>query len=79
MLSQSAKHAFIITPSDTLLLPHITDWVWVGALGNLTVTMMSGEQVTFTAVPAGTRLDIRVGQVWAAGTTASNLLGLWDV
>jgi hypothetical protein len=48
--------------------------LYVGVAGNLSVVMSDGSAVTFTAVPAGTVLPIRVKQVTSSGTVASGLL-----
>ncbi len=44
--------------------------LYVGGTGDVTVTMESGNSVTFTAVPAGTFLPILVTHVTAATATA---------
>ena len=49
--------------------------IYVGGAGNITVTMLGGQSVTFTGVPAGAILPIRATHVTAA--TATALLGLW--
>lgn len=77
-MHDTSSHASVVTPSDTVLLAHTSSAIWVGGLGNLTITMMGGEVVTLTAVPAGTWLPLRVKQVWATGTTATLILALWD-
>lgn len=51
--------------------------VYVGTGGDLVVDMVSGAQVTFAAVPAGTLLPIQVSKVRTAGTTAAQLLLLY--
>jgi hypothetical protein len=40
------------------------------------VVTENGDTVTFTAVPVGTQLDIRVKQVKATGTTATYIVGM---
>lgn len=79
ILSDLAIHALPVTPSDTVLLSHISEGLWIGSVGDVTVTMMGREKVTFTAVPTGTWLPIRVTQIWSTGTTASNIINLWGV
>jgi len=74
----SSTHAAAVTPSDTLLLAFTTKGLWVGAVGDVVVTMFGGEKVKFTAVPAGTYLPICVSQVWSTSTTASLIIALWE-
>jgi len=37
----------------------------------------AGNTTTFTGVPAGTMLSIRVQQIKATGTTATSIVVLW--
>jgi hypothetical protein len=50
-LDSPAKHAAAITPSNTNDLAFATRAVYIGASGDLTVIMVGGETVTYTAVP----------------------------
>ncbi len=75
-LDAPATKAFDITPSDTADLAEIPRYVYVGSAGDLKVDMMDGGTVTFTAVPAGTLLPIRVTRVYLTGTTATGIVGL---
>lgn len=50
--------------------------LFVGAAGDVTVTMASGTVLTFANVPAGATLPVRVVSV-NNGTTASNMVALW--
>jgi hypothetical protein len=71
-----ATHGFAIVPSDTTVLSP-TRAIYVGGAGALAV-IMNGDTVavTFSAVPAGTYLDISVTKVMATNTTATLILGL---
>lgn len=51
--------------------------LYVGGAGDLAVITMGGDQVTFTAAPAGAFLPIQVTRVLSTGTTATNILALW--
>ena len=66
-----------LTPSDTVDLTNLTKALYVGGAGNLVAVSISGEVVTFTAVPAGTVLPIRVKRVNATGTTATAIVALY--
>lgn len=70
-----AYNAFEIEPSDTENFGIPTRAIYVGAPGNLKVTMVGGSLVTFANVPAGL-LPVEVSRVWETGTTASSLVGL---
>jgi hypothetical protein len=72
-----AQHAAAVVPSDSSTLAFVTKQLYVGAAGNVTVIMADGTSVTYTAVPAGSYLRIRVAQVKATGTTATNLVAEW--
>jgi len=72
-----ALHAFAITPDDNADLPAVTRSIYVGASGDLAVTMAgSGDAVTFRAVPAGTVLPVQVQRVHVTGTTAGDLVAM---
>ena len=68
-----APGAFAITPNDATRLYAVG--VYVGGEGDVAVEGEDGETVTFTLVPAGSLLPIRVNRVLATGTTATNLVG----
>ena len=75
----AARHAFAITPSDTIALASIPDRVYVGAAGAIVGrTMDSSVDVTFSAVPVGAVLPARFQYIRATGTTASALIGMAD-
>ena len=63
-----------LTPSDTADLPFVSRAIYVGAAGDLQVTLVSGQTVTFVAAHAGWH-PVRATRVWATGTTASWLVG----
>jgi len=71
--------AFAITAHDTNELANVTRAIWVGTTGNIKVVFAedtTAEAVTLNAVPVG-MYSWAVRQVYATGTTASNLLGLY--
>lgn len=69
-----ADTAASVTTSDTG--PNVFTRLYIGGAGNVAVVTEAGNTVTFTAVPVGTQLDIRVRQVLATGTTATNIVGM---
>lgn len=78
-LSQSAAtNALQITPNDSVDLPQATRAIYIGGSGTLTV-MFNGTNsiVTYPAVAAGSSLPISVRRVYASGTSATGLVGMW--
>lgn len=74
---QPASLAQAITKSDaTSYAP--TRGLYVGGTGDVAVTMAGdGGDVTFSSVPAGTILPIRVTRILSTGTTATSIVALW--
>lgn len=72
-----ARHAAAVTPHDTNELGYLPRMLYVGGAGDLRVTMANDADVTFTAVPAGTQLPLRVRRVFSTGTTATSVVALW--
>jgi hypothetical protein len=50
--------------------------LYVGGAGNIVATMYGGNTVTFSGVPAGTILPIRVATIGTA-TTATQIINLF--
>ncbi|MBD3787803.1 MAG: hypothetical protein IE922_12720 [Sphingomonadales bacterium] len=71
------SRAFAITPDDDSDLPFITRGIYLGAEGDLTVTLIDGDIVTFTGLAAGGIHGMRIRRVHATGTTAGSLLGVF--
>lgn len=71
-----AYHA-VACPNATLteFADHPTSALWIGGGGTVVVTMESGADITFAAVPTGTRLDLSVVALKAA-STATNVVAL---
>lgn len=76
-LTSPADNATAVTPSDSTDLAFNSRALYVGGAGNLVVTMAGGGDVTFTAVPAGSILPIRVNRVKATSTTATSIVNLY--
>ncbi|MCP8881907.1 hypothetical protein NIM87_00130 [Devosia sp. XJ19-1] len=74
-LTAPATRATAITPHDANDLAFVTRAIYVGGAGDLSVIMRAGDTVTFSDVPAGTLLPIRVSRVLAA-TSATDVVGL---
>lgn len=72
-----ATNAVAVTPDDATDLTVTSRALYVGGAGNVVVIMDGGQTVTFTGVPAGTILPIRVSRVKSTSTTATSILSLW--
>ncbi|MBV7407493.1 hypothetical protein [Maritimibacter sp. DP1N21-5] len=68
--------AFDIVPSDTEDLDRVPRAINVATSGRLRVTMGDGSIVTLTVV-AGMAFPLRPVRVWATGTTATQIVGLY--
>ena len=51
--------------------------LYVGVTGDVKVKTTAGNDVVFTGVPAGSFMPVQVKQVFATGTTATNIVALW--
>lgn len=65
-----------ITKSDTDDIP-LTRAVYVGGAGDLVAVDVDGTATTFSAVPAGTLLPIRVRRINSASTTATFMVAIY--
>ena len=76
-LTAPPEHGAAIVPDDAAGLGHVTRAIYVGGGGHLALRLLGGEAITLMNVPAGTLIPLRAAQVFAAGTTATALVGLW--
>jgi len=76
-LTSPADNATAVTPSDSTDLAYTSRALYIGGAGNLVVTMAGGGDITFSAVPAGSILPIRVTRVKATSTTATSIVNLY--
>lgn len=72
---QVPNRAVAVTPSDTTEV--FASAIYVGSGGNLSVITEGGDTVTFSNVPAGTTLVVRVVRIRATNTTATNIVRMW--
>lgn len=75
-LTSPPVHAASVTPDDNTDLPNVSRGVVIGGAGDLTVTMIGGDTVTFTLV-AGVTHPMRLARIHATGTTATNIVAVW--
>lgn len=74
-ISDPAKYAAAVTPSNTVDLSAPTRALFVGGFGDIVVDMLNGT-VTFKNVATGI-FPIQCTRVRATGTTATDLIALW--
>lgn len=68
---------FTIAKSDSSELSHTTRGIYVAASGSLRVLMTYGTDITFPTIAAGIFHELSVRKVFASGTTASGIIGLY--
>lgn len=76
-LTSPPENAHPIVPDDGADLPHVTRALYVGGAGDVAARLMGGREAVFRNLPAGSLIPIRINRVLAAGTTATDLVGLW--
>jgi len=76
-LDAPARCAASVTPEDAQDLPQFSRAIYIGTGGDVTVQMVEGMQATFSAVPGGSILPVRVRRVLSTGTTAAGIVALW--
>jgi hypothetical protein len=76
-LIEPANGAFVITPSDVNALERPTRGIYVGGAGDVTLEMVNGQIVTFVEMVAGIIHPISAIQVYATGTAATDILGVF--
>ena len=81
-----ASRAVLVVPSDTQEIPNPAAQnglgnygcvLYVGVAGNLRVTTVAGDDVTFENIQNGSFFPVQVKQVFSTGTTADNIIALW--
>ncbi len=75
--NMGVSDAAAITPDDDADIG-VTSAIYVGGTGNLKVTLRSGAAVTFVDIAAGSIVPLYATRVWATGTTATELLALYQ-
>ena len=75
--SNPAIGGITVTTSDTVDLSVVTRGLYVGVAGDVKVTMADDTVITFVGLAAGIEHAIAAKRVWATGTTATSILGLY--
>ncbi len=68
-----ANEAFAVTPSDSTVIAFT--YLYVGTGGDVTVTTVHGETVTYKNVYSGGYVWVRGTQVKSTGTNAADIVG----
>ena len=72
-----AQGATLLTPSDSADLAIPSRGLYVGATGNVKVTMRGGDTLLFTGLAAGIIHPLSVTRVWATTTTATSIVAVY--
>lgn len=72
---QVPNRAGAVTPSDSATT--FANALYIGGSGNVSVVTEGNDTVTFSNVPAGSTIVLRVVQVRSTGTTATNIVRMW--
>jgi hypothetical protein len=76
-LDSPASAASAIVPSDTVDLAVVPRALYCTGDGNVRVTMRDGGSPVTLPIVAGVPLPVRIRRVWATGTTATGIVGVW--
>lgn len=74
---ESANSASSITPNDSNDLARATKGLYVGVTGDVKVDMADVGTVTLTGLAAGIVHPLSVKRIYATGTTATSILGVY--
>lgn len=72
-----AGGGFSVIASDAADLPYWTRGIYVGTSGDVKVTTVTGQVLTFKALAAGIVHPICAARVWATGTSAADIIGVY--
>lgn len=69
----------VVTPSDTVDLPGVSEELYVGGTGNITGMLPDGSTVLISAIPIGQRINVAFKRIMSTGTTATLINSFWTV
>ena len=75
-LSSPATRAVSVTPSDDDDMDFPARALYIGGAGSVSVITVGGDTTTFSDLPAGYILPVRIARVRATGTTATGIVSL---
>lgn len=77
MVTRPAENAFAVTPNNDADLAEDTRGLYVGVSGDVKVDLVGGTTVTFVNLAAGVIHPIRARRVYATGTDATSIVGVY--
>jgi hypothetical protein len=77
IFTATAKTFVVYTASPQTSIGNTGCNLYIGGAGNVRVTTIGGDIVTFTAVPVGSVLPVQVIKLHSTGTTATLVDALW--
>ena len=77
IFTATAKTFVVYTASPQTSIVNTGCNLYIGGAGNVRVTTIGGDIVTFTAVPVGSVLPVQVIKLHSTGTTATLVDALW--
>lgn len=76
-LNSPPRYHFEVTPNDSTDLTHVTRGIYVGVTGDVKITNVNGQTVTYTNLAAGVHHPMCVSRVWSTGTTATGIIAVY--
>ena len=76
-LNSPSDTAFAITANDATDLAYSTRGLYVGVKGDVKVDLAKSGTITFKNLAAGVFHPIRAKKVYATGTTATDIIGVY--
>ena len=77
VLDSPVRHAVDVTPSDSTDLDFVARALYIGVSGDVKVTTVAGDDVTFKNAVAGSYLPVCAKRVWDTGTVATYIIAMW--
>jgi len=76
-VTQQAIKGVAVTPNDSADLAIPGAVLYIGTGGDVKVTTISGDDVTFKNLPNGSVLAVQVKKVFSTGTDADDIVALY--
>lgn len=73
----TAVGAAVVTPDDDNDLTTFAQALYIAGAGDLKVTTVNDNTVTFTDLPAASLLPVQIKRVHDTDTTATGIIALW--
>jgi len=76
-ITHPAERAISVTPHDSNELANYSRGIYCGVSGDVKVTTVYGDTVTFVGLAAGIVHPIRAKIIFSTGTTATNIVAVY--